>query len=277
MTPVSDSVTVDPAETDAILATLKRDGFCVMKGVIPPDEIAGVRDSILATVSEHSSLPPPNGVVTGLLRKNQIMARYLTNPRIMAVIGRLFGEHARVSMLTALVNGPGIKRGPVHADWPFNQNARAHVQAPYPDIIMNMVTMWMLTDYTPENGGTHVIPGSHKRDFAPRHGSEYDPMRVYDGEVQLQGKAGDVGLFDARTWHATAENHTKDPRVGVLVRYCPWWLNLQTLRPGSRERRQIVDATQGGDAQVEPVPQSIYERLPEAAKPLVNHMVDESC
>lgn len=267
----------DATETDTILQTLEKDGFCVLKNVIPADEVASVRESIVATVKEHSSLPPPNGVVTGLLRKNQVMVPYLVNPRVMAIMGRLFGEHVRVSMLTALVNGPGIKRGPVHADWPYNQNARAHIQAPFPDLLMNMVTMWMLTDYTPENGGTHVIPGSHKRGIAPRHGSEYDPMATYEGEVQLQGKAGDIGLFDARTWHATAQNHTNNPRIGVLVRYCPWWLNLQLLRPGSRERRMIVDATNGGDAQVEPVPLSIYEQMPDNVKPLINHMVDESC
>ncbi|MFZ9682954.1 MAG: hypothetical protein ACO3DQ_07110 [Cephaloticoccus sp.] len=39
----------------------------------------------------------------------------------------------------------------------------------------------------------------------------------------------------------------------------------------------IVDATNGGDAQVEPVPLSIYEQMPDNVKPLINHMVDESC
>ena len=270
------STEISNAELEDVLATLKRDGFCVLKSVIPQAEVGGVRDSVLKTVREHTFMPPPNGVVTGLLRKDQSMAPYLAQPRIMAVIERLFGDHARISMLTGLVNGPGIKRGPVHADWPFNQNARAHVQAPYPDVLMNMVTMWMLTDYTPENGGTLVIPGSHRRDYAPKHGTKYDPMSKYEGEIHLQGKAGDVGLFDARTWHATAENITQTERVGVLVRYCPWWLNLQTLRPGSRDRRQIVDATKGDDSQVEPVPLSIFEKLPENAKPLLNHMVDES-
>ncbi len=274
---VSPHPTDDSPEVAVTLDTLSHDGYCVLPGVIPRDEVAAVKTSIERSVSKHSSLPPPNGVITGLLRRNQSIVPYLTNSRIMAIIARLFGEHPRVSMLTALVNGPGIERGPVHADWPYNQNARAHIQSPFPDVLMNMVTMWMLTDYTIENGGTHVIPGSHKRGYAPKHGGEHDPMANYDGEVQLQGKAGDVGLFDARTWHASAVNTTKEPRVGVLVRYCPWWLNLQILRPGTRERDLIVEATNGPDAQVEPIPLSIYKTLPDDVKPLLNHMVDESC
>ncbi len=260
-----------------VLATLQRDGYCLMKGLIPSHEIVAVRESVGNSVRKHTSLPMPQGYVTGFLRHDQSIAPYLANPRLLAVLDRLFGDYPRISMLTGTINGPGIKRGDVHADWPFNQNSKARIRAPYPDIVMNLVTMWMMTDYTIENGGTMVIPGSHKRDYAPRHGTEHDPKAKYEGEVQLQGKAGDVGLFDARTWHAIAPNVTQEERIGVIVRYAPWWLNLQTLRPGTPDHRQIVEANKGHDSRVEPVPRSIYDRLPESAKPLVFHMIDESC
>ena len=121
-----------------------------------------------------------------------------------------------------------------------------------------------------------MIPGSHKRDHSPFKGGAQDPMQPFPGEVQLIGKAGDVGLFDARTWHAIAENRTQQERIGFIVRYAPWWLNLQPLRPGTLDRRQIVDANDGSDAKVEPVPREIYERLPADVQALVYHMVDES-
>jgi len=264
-------------EVDQVLGTLKRDGFCVMKGIIPPAEVGAICQSVANTVRQHSSLPPPQGYVTGFLRLNQSYAPYLAHPRLMAVLDRLFGEFFRISVLTGTINAPGIKRGKMHADWPFNQNGKARVRAPYPDVMMNMVTMWMMTDYTVENGGTIVIPGSHTRNVSPKEGSQYDPMAKYEGEVQLQGKAGDVGLFDARTWHAIADNRSQEERVGFIVRYAPWWLNLQPLRPGTRDRRQIVDANEGSDSKVEPVPLSVYKHLPENVKALVYHMVDESC
>ncbi|MSU37304.1 MAG: hypothetical protein EXS36_19850 [Pedosphaera sp.] len=270
------STCVEHDEVADTLATLKSDGFCVMKGVIPADEVGAVRDSVEKTVRKHTMLPLPKGFVTGLLRLDQSIAPYLANPRLMAVVDRLFGENARISMLSGALNGPGIKRGDVHADWPFNQNSKARIRAPYPDVLVNLVTMWMLTDYTVENGGTIVIPGSHKLNYAPKHGSQYDPKAAYEGEVQLVGKAGDVGLFDARTWHAIAPSTASTPRVGVIVRYAPWWLNLQTLHPGTRDYKQIVEANQGGDSTVEPVPLSIFKNLPEGAKTLVYHMVDEN-
>lgn len=265
-----------PSEVDEVLATLARDGYCLLKGIIPAGELARVRDSLAKTVHTHTSLPLPQGYVTGLLRVDQSLAPYLAHPRLMAIVDRLFGEFPRISMITGMINGPGLKRGDVHADWPYNQNGRARIRAPYPDVVLNLVTMWMLTDYTVENGGTIVIPGSHKRNYAPRHGSEFDPKATYPGEVQLVGKAGDVGLFDARTWHAVAPNRSTGERVGVVARYAPWWLNIEPLRPGTRDRKRIVDDQGGTDSKVEALPLSIHKRLPEAVQQLVHHMVDDT-
>jgi len=129
-----------------------------------------------------------------------------------------FGAHVRISMVSGIVNGSGIPRGALHSDWPYNQKSAAHVLAPYPDALMHIVTMWMLSDFTPENGGTIVVPGSHKK---PCHPLDDASMSPWPGETQLTGKAGAVAAFDARLWHAVAENRTNADRVAVLVRYAP--------------------------------------------------------
>ena len=60
----------------------------------------------------------------------------------------------------------------------------------------------------------------------------------------------------------------------MIVRYAPWWLNLNPLRPGTRDRLQIIESAGGADVCVEPIPQEIYERLPPGVQPLVFHMVE---
>ncbi len=257
------------------LETLSRDGFCVLRGVIPPDEVAAVRESVQRAVLEHAEKPLPQAKVTGLLRVDQSIAGYLADPRIMAIMRELFGKHVRISMLTGLVTGPGLKRGVVHADWPFKQSNASCVPSPYPDVVMNIVTMWMLSDYTVDNGGTIVVPGSHKRDESPHENGRYSPTAEYEGEVRLTGKAGDVGLFDARTWHAAAANQTDQPRVGVIVRYAPWWLNTNVLRPGSRDRHQVVEQHGGQDNEVKLLSRETYDQLPDDVKPLVYHLIED--
>lgn len=255
---------------------LRRDGYVILRSVIPADKVGAVRRSVAATVRKHTSLPLPQGYVTGFLRVNQAIAPYLNHPRIMAIVDVLFGTNARISMLTGTINGPGLKRGTVHADWPYNQNQLSCVPAPYPDVVLNLVTMWMLSRFTQANGGTIVVPGSHLRNRAPKTGTDLDPNSVFEGETQIEGDPGDVAVFDARTWHSIAPNVTDEERVGVLVRYAPWWVNLGPLRPGSRDRKQIIEDQGGGDhtdPKVQPLPESVYQRLPAAVQPLVYHMV----
>ena len=221
------------------MAVLRRDGYVILRSVIPADLVGAVRRSVADTVRKHTSLPLPQGYVTGFLRLNQAIAPYLNHPRIMAIVGELFGHNARISMLTGTINGPGLQRGTVHADWPYNQDQLSCVRAPYPDVVLNLVTMWMLSRFTPANGGTMVIPGSHLRNRAPRKGTDLDPNSVFEGETQIEGDPGDVAVFDARTWHSIAPNVTDEERVGVLVRYAPWWVNLGPV--ASRQPRPQTD------------------------------------
>jgi ectoine hydroxylase-related dioxygenase (phytanoyl-CoA dioxygenase family) len=259
--------------TASKLDILRRDGCVLLEGVIPPAEVPRIRERVAETVREHTKLPLPQGYVTGFLRVNQEIAPYLAHPRIMELVEPLFGEHARISMLTGVINGPGLPRGPWHADWPFNQDHRSRVAAPYPNVVLNLVTMWMLTDFTVENGGTIYLPGSHLRSHAPKKDA-FPPCEPLPGEVRLLGKAGDVGVFDARTWHAIAPNVTGEDRVAVIPRYAPWWLNLNPLRPGTRDRWEIVESAGAVDITVEPIPEEVYRGLPEAVQRLVYHMVE---
>jgi ectoine hydroxylase-related dioxygenase (phytanoyl-CoA dioxygenase family) len=175
-------------------------------------------------------------------------------------------------MFTGIVNGSGIPRGALHSDWPYNQKSAAHVPAPYPDAVMHIVTMWMLNDFTAENGGTIVVPRSHKQACHP---IDEAAMRPWPGETQLTGKAGTVAAFDARLWHAVAGNRTNADRVAVLVRYAPWWLNLDTLRPGTADHRDIVELNEGKDSVVPPLSREQFERLPDAAQRLLRYSVSQ--
>jgi hypothetical protein len=260
---------------DPTLERLGAEGCCLLEGIIPFGEVERIRADVATTIRHHTRLPLPQGYVTGFLRVNQSLAPHLAHPRILGIVRALFGEHARISMLTGIINGPGIPRGEWHADWPFNQSHRSRVAAPYPDVVMNLVTMWMLTDFTEANGGTLYLPGSHRLSNSPRKdGGAIDPVAALPFERQLLGRAGDVGVFDARTWHAVAPKRTSEERVAVIVRYAPWWLNLNPLRPGTRDRLQIIESAGAADIQVEPIPQDVYERLPPDIQPLVFHMVE---
>ena len=179
----------------------------------------------------------------------------------------------RISFTNTLITDPGNQRGGWHADWPYNQEKPGHIPVPYPDFPMQLSTLWMLSDFTLENGGTLIVPGSHRTSDNPTVTMGVDRLDKYPTEMQVTGAAGTVLGFDSRLWHATAGNMSDGPRVGMVVRYVPWWLNLEVLMPGSEERKRMVEEPGLTENEVPPVPTDVYDRLPENVQPLYRHWV----
>ena len=164
------------------------DGFCVLEGVIPGGAAGAVRDSVLATAAAHKAADPRSRLdkVSGLINFDQSFAQYLAEPRLLGLCKALLGEHVRVSYTTCMVTHPGNERGAWHADWPFNQQNAGCVQAPYPDAVMHLTTIWMLTPFT-ANTGTLVVPGSHRLGNNPSGNSGVDPHQPHPHEVAVEG------------------------------------------------------------------------------------------
>lgn len=253
---------------------LKR-GWCVLPGVIPADRVAAVCVDVLAVdpALNRPDAPPNRGAVSGLINHTQSFAPYLAEPRLLGVAEALLGPHLRVSYTSTIVAFPGAERLKWHADWPFNQENAGHIPVPYPDAVLHLTSIWMLTDFTVENGATLVVPGSHRERDNPTGSCGVAPMAFHPEEVHLTGETGTVAVLDSRLWHATAPNRSGQPRVGLAIRWAPWWLNLAVLRPGSDERARMVDEPGARDNQVPPVPRAVYDGLP-ADVPLFRHWLE---
>lgn len=75
--------------------------------------------------------------------------------------------------------------------------------------------MWMLDDFTEDNGATIVVPGSH------RSGRQPDPTTDLNADwVSATGTAGTVVIFEGRVWHSTGVNHSNCPRIGLTTNFC---------------------------------------------------------
>ena len=120
-----------------------------------------------------------------------------------------------------------------------------------------------LTDIGPGDGGTMLIPGSHKSNFKhPYFGKfsmgENRSVDNIEGAIEIYMNAGDALLFVDGISHGSAKRIKEGTRRIVIYRYGPSWGNfrhgyqpspelLERLTP---ERRQIVQ------------PQSLLSRQP---------------
>ena len=276
---------------DALRRQIERDGFCVVEGVIPAGQVQAINAELLAALegnrerSEgelaktrsrgHRIGTPGVAVLKQAINEVQSFAPYLADRRVLDIVEAFFGAWARISCTDCVANMPGNARGYWHADWPYNQTNASHIPAPYPDAVLHLSTIWMLTPFSAETGGTLVVPGSHRWPRNPAAGDmpEVDNEAVYPTERHVEGPAGSALVYDSRLWHAVAANRSDQPRVALIVRYAPWWLNLNPTLVGRPEHQAMVVETGGKNYEMEPLDREIFERLPCQVQPLYRHWV----
>ena len=61
--------------------------------------------------------------------------------------------------------------------------------------------------------------------------------------------------------------------MALIIRYAPWWLNLNPSMIGTPEHTAMVVETGGKNYESSPVRADVYETLPDDVKPLYRHYV----
>ena len=274
------------------LQEIEINGFTIIEDVIPGSNIDSVREQVASVLTDHAAETeaaiaktrarghrigtPGVTAFKQVLNQTQIFAEYLADRRILDIAEALFGPFVRISCTDCVANHPGNDRGYWHADWPHNQTNASHIKAPYPDTIVHLATIWMLSPFSPETGGTFLVPGSHRTADNPAAGAmlTINQDAPYPTEIQAGGEAGSVLVYDSRLWHAVAPNRSNQPRVALIVRYAPWWLNLNPAMIGTPEHTMMVVETGGKNYESVPLKAEIYESLPKKVKPLYRHWVE---
>ena len=132
---------------------------------------------------------------------------------------------------------------------------------------MALSTVWYLgpEDVTPYNGGTWVVPGSHKDPRNPRGPDDgIDERAPIPGEFQISAPAGSVFMQDTRLWHSGAANQSEHERTAVVCRYAPWGLS----------GNEFGNLHSGGHTLRTYVPREVYSRFSPELKLLYRHLAE---
>ncbi len=149
--------------------------------------------------------------LANLVDKGEVFRRAIALPTLRDYVRHVLGPEIKLSSLNARSADPGNDVGqPLHVD-----------MAAIPDESGYWVcnTVWMLDDFTPDNGATRMVPGSHKSGARPQDVLT-DPMAAHPDEVLLLGKAGSVAVMNAHMWHAGTANNSTAPRLAMHAFYC---------------------------------------------------------
>ena len=151
-----------------------------------------------------------------------IFSRLAEDPNLLKLSRSVLGADCILADVSGNSLGSNTPGGSWHVDAPLGQ-----FPEPLPDFDLTTQNIWMVTDFTAENGATRVVPGSHKsRKKPPWQEGEME------GEVTLTGPAGSMAIWLSSTWHRPGPNTTDDPRRAVLCYFSRSWIKgFSDFRP----------------------------------------------
>jgi ectoine hydroxylase-related dioxygenase (phytanoyl-CoA dioxygenase family) len=147
-----------------------------------------------------------NQRVWNLFNKGQVFRDLVLNSVVLALMKSLLGEELLLFSVSANIARRGGEPQPLHGDQ--QHFLPENITRP---LIAN--SLWMLDEFTDENGATRVVPGSHQFLRSPRQGERIET-------IPAVGPAGTLLVWDGRLWHGTGANRTAVSRHGLLIPFC---------------------------------------------------------
>jgi ectoine hydroxylase-related dioxygenase (phytanoyl-CoA dioxygenase family) len=187
------------------LNELRLNGYNIVKNVIPNEWIEDIRKSVDESFDEHRKIQINNnndikteGVALHVLVTNPMFIKILYHLLDFGFIQELetnfFKSNCILNSFSALNNIPNQPNfsSTIHRDLRFYSG----------EFPMMLNCLIMIDDFTIENGATYLLPKSHLVEKKPTD------LEFYKNSIQAIGNSGDILIFNANVWHASAPNTT---------------------------------------------------------------------
>jgi len=197
---------------------LDEQGYVVLESCMGSDLLHALRTRILALFEEEGDRAGSEfrteehaHRLANLVDKGEVFRRAIVLPQMLDYVQHVLGADCKLSSLNARSADPNTDIGqPLHVDMGAVPDDKGYW-------VCN--TVWMLDDFTRENGPTRMIPGSHKWGTRPQDVLD-DPLAPHPQELLLTGKAGSIAVMNAHMWHAGTANRTTAPRLAMHAFFC---------------------------------------------------------
>ncbi len=193
---------------------LDEQGYLILNGIIEKSQLKQWRetfDNLLAQDKiEMAGAYKARGTrhLSDLVNKTTMFDLVFTSPRLLAAVHQILGRDFRLVMPAGRDPHPGFGQQSLHAD--------AANYSPYQPA-WAVTSLWMIDDFTAENGATRLVPGSHK--LPPNQ--LINPAATHPRQIQAVAPAGSVLVFNSFLWHSGMLNRSQVRRRALQVVYSP--------------------------------------------------------
>lgn len=212
-------------DPDAMYAKLDGAGCLVVHGVTTRERVTAVRAELadymakakVAGDKPDAFYPGITRRVVALMHRSPTVRELMMHPITEALGDRHLGQNCSkwtLNVTAALEVGPGARDQVLHRE----EDLYPYFPLPRPNLIL--ASMWAMSDFTADNGGTQLVPGSH-RWVAGRTATP-------DEVVRAEMPAGSVLYWLGGTLHGAGANSTpEDWRYGIILTYNLGWLRQE--------------------------------------------------
>lgn len=201
--------TLKPSER----AALDRDGYLMLPSLLDEAALPRLRAALESAFDEQHGAPAAaqSGTrhASELAYRDTVFERVCTHARVLAAVHHVLGRAFRVFQLSGRDPLPGYGLQGLHTDWLPRT----------PSQPFSVVTaIWLLDDFTANNGATRVIPGSH---LLPRSlpKSMMAPASHHPEERIVVADAGSVLVFNGHLWHSGTRNDSHLARRALQCQF----------------------------------------------------------
>jgi ectoine hydroxylase-related dioxygenase (phytanoyl-CoA dioxygenase family) len=198
-----------PVLHKADLHALDEQGFVVIRKVMDRDWLQATLDTCEqllkaegASAGSEFRQEPGSDRLANLVDKGECFRRLVSHPLMLEAAESVLGPDWKLSSLNYRAALPGEGLQPLHCDMGLAADASGYA-------VFNSI--WLLDDFTTENGPTRFIPGTHRSGQLPQQALS-DPLATHPGQQIALGKAGDVILTNAHMWHGGTTNRSARAR-----------------------------------------------------------------
>lgn len=210
---------------ESIIAAIEDAGAAIVEDLVTETEI----QSLASELRPHIERADPDmrhvnetlqtfyrGVrnVTGLAGKSPTFVdAVLLHPLLLAAADAVIGPHCAsytLNVAQLMAREPNAPRQWLHRD----QAVWSYLPKPHPEVELSSVIA--LTDFTSRNGGTVVVPGSHR----------WEPDRQPEEHeiAHAEMPTGAAVIYLGSTIHAGGTNTSTESRPGIHLSYVAGWL-----------------------------------------------------
>lgn len=197
---------------------LDEQGYVVLERFLDSDYLDQLRARVEQLYEEegenagHEFRKEPHARrLANLVDKGEVFERLIAFPPVLELVQHVLGPQFKLSSLNARSADPfSPEAQPLHCDAGALPDEKGYW-------VCN--TIWLLDDFTAENGPTRIVPGSQRWGEFPQDALK-DPAAPHADEVHVLGPAGSVVVMNTHAWHGGTRNRTDQPRRALHAFYC---------------------------------------------------------